>query len=130
LLIYIYPHKPAKDANTISLIQALQILKNDGVEITNEFEVDIKWLKDLRNNIEHYEFEIIEDRAEEYIGRIMSGILEFNSKYNYADILGFFQSIEDKLDIDWTDLKRMSALYRLKLKRAEDTIQQAENEWL
>lgn len=128
LLLYVHPYKPTKGANTITLSQAMQILKNAGIEITKEFEDDIKWLKDLRNNIEHYEFEIVENKAEEYIGRIMSGILEFNSEHNHADILGFFHSIEDKIDIDWAYLTKLSMLYRLKLKRVEDTVRQAEEE--
>src|ERR1700730_6754401 len=50
LLVFKKPSGSIKDALTIDVYEALQILKNDGVKIDPALEQDIKWLKRLRND--------------------------------------------------------------------------------
>ncbi|MGW8394488.1 hypothetical protein [Pseudoduganella sp. HUAS MS19] len=56
----------------------LEMCSVSGVELVdNEFANDISWLKQLRNNIEHFEFTLTAQDVRLCIGRIVRGAIEF-----------------------------------------------------
>jgi len=84
---------PNKDAYTVTLGEAKQRLARIGGVVFSRKHLDnIESIKKLRNEIEHYEFEINENLASTYIGRMLSFIFWFSSEH---------------LDLDWeSEFKR------------------------
>jgi hypothetical protein len=88
LLIYKNPF--AKNVNdesqTIGLHDAINFLKNEGYEISEKFATDLRWLKDLRNKIEHHKFAMNADEVRETIGRLMSAVVELDETHESIDL--------------------------------------------
>lgn len=91
LLIYKNPFAPTinEESQTIGLHEAINFLKNEGCEISEKFEKDIKWFKKLRNSIEHHRFEMDVNEVEEAIGRIMSAVVEFDENHESIDLQNY-----------------------------------------
>ncbi|MCK5288804.1 MAG: hypothetical protein KAJ79_07025 [Candidatus Omnitrophica bacterium] len=80
---------PDKGENTVSLKEAIQRLARiANVKFTKKHLDNVKSIKEIRNKIEHYEFEIDEKLAKTYIGRILSFIFWFS---------------QEQLSLDWED---------------------------
>lgn len=124
LLIYKNPFAKTitHDSQTIGLHEAINFLKNEGHEISDKFEKDIKWLKKLRNNIEHHKFEMDVEEVEDTIGRLMSAVVEFDESHENIDLSSYIGS-------DQYDLFHMIAdTYEGRLKKAEAEVKEAEEE--
>lgn len=59
---------------TITLWDALQFIKNDGSIINSKTIKDIEWIKELRNNIEHYQFSMDIREVRLIISRLLSSL--------------------------------------------------------
>jgi hypothetical protein len=79
LLIY---EKPAaknltSDKRTIGLWDAMAILSNAGMPLDEELARDVGWLKALRNDIEHYSFDMDVTAVRSALGRIIRAANDF-----------------------------------------------------
>lgn len=87
LLIYRNPFSKALDKEaTIGLWEAVQFFKNEQKELTAETLDDLKWIKSLRNNIEHYKFEMDLREARRTIGRLIRALNEFHEANGLTDL--------------------------------------------
>lgn len=121
LLIYKNPFSKtiSEESQTIGLYEAINFLKNEGHEITEKFEKDLKWLKKLRNSIEHHKFEMDVDEVEETIGRLMSAVVEFDESHENIDLSSYISR-------EQYDLFHMLAdTYEGRLKKAEEEVKKA-----
>jgi hypothetical protein len=87
LLIYKNPFsKKIEKENTIGLWEAVQFLKNEGVDISPDFDNDLAWIKKLRNDIEHYKFELDAIEVRTTLGRLIRATNELNDYEGLIDI--------------------------------------------
>jgi DNA-directed RNA polymerase subunit RPC12/RpoP len=87
LLIYKNPFsRNISRENTIGLWDAIQFLKNEGKEISQEFSSDLEWIKNLRNDIEHYKFELDVIDVRNVLGRLIRATDEFNEEHELIDV--------------------------------------------
>lgn len=57
---------------TIGIHRALSLLVNEGgVELPASFQADLKWFKELRNDVEHYQFELDAQQVRDVIARLL-----------------------------------------------------------
>jgi len=124
LLIYKNPFAKTinGESHTIGLLDAINFLKNEGYEITDKFEKDIKWLKKLRNNIEHHKFEMDVNEVEETIGRLMSAVVDFDESHENIDLSSYIESDQYGL------FHILANTYEGRLKKAELEVKEAEKE--
>ncbi|EPM4253881.1 hypothetical protein ACTLOY_002357 [Enterobacter hormaechei] len=95
---------------TVTLDEALSLAKCEkcsktGVDFVDiDFCNDIDWLKNLRNDIEHYQFRLTPKEARLYIGRLVRGVAEFIDIFDLfnlenevgSDNLQIFQTLADE----------------------------------
>jgi tetratricopeptide (TPR) repeat protein len=84
LLIYKNPFARNLDRNTaftITLDDAVHFLKNQGNEISSEFEDDLNALKKLRNQIEHHKFSMDLSEVKAAVGRLIAAINSFDEAH-------------------------------------------------
>lgn len=121
LLIYKNPY--AKNINqesqTIGLFEAINFLKNEGLEITDKFEQDLTWLKKLRNNIEHHKFEMDAAEVEETVGRLMSAVVTFDETHENINLSDYIKT--EQYDL----FHKLANTYEGQLKKAKDIVKQA-----
>lgn len=121
LLIYKNPF--AKNINrgsqTIGLHEAINFLKNEGLNISEIFEGDLKWLKELRNDIEHHKFSMVLDEVEQTIGRLMTAMVVFSNSHKKLDIGGYID--DDQYEI----FHKLANTYQDKLKKALSLVEEA-----
>jgi hypothetical protein len=90
LLIYKNPFsKNIAKENTIGLWEAVQFLKNEGKVISKEFNADLEWIKRLRNNIEHFKFELDAIEVRNILGRLIRAADEFVDENGLVVISSF-----------------------------------------
>ncbi len=121
LLIYKNPFSKSlnEESQTIGLFDAINFLKNEGHVISAKFEKDIRWLKKLRNNIEHHKFSMKVEEVEETIGRLMSAVVEFDESHKNIDISSL-------ISIEQYDLfNELANTYEARLKKAEEEVEYA-----
>ena len=98
LLIYKNPFaKDISKQKTIDIWDAINFIENlEGEDFFDdmyfEFRKNIVWLKGLRNEIEHFEFELDEDQVKVNIGRIIESACSFHKDYSKDSLL-------EKLDL-------------------------------
>lgn len=123
LLIFKNPF--AKEINsesqTIGLYEAINFLKNEGHDISEKFEKDIKWLKKLRNNIEHHKFSMEVAEVEDTIGRLMSAVVEFDESHENIDLSSYINS--DQYDL----FHSLASTYEGRLKKAKEEVDEVIN---
>lgn len=114
LLIYKNPFSKEinSDSQTIGLHEAINFLKNEGHNISEKFETDIKWLKKLRNNIEHHKFSMNVEEVEDTIGRLMSAVVEFDEAHKTIDLSSYIS--KDQYDL----FHELANTYEGRLKKA------------
>lgn len=57
---------------TINIHKALNFLVNEGgVELPASFQADLRWFKELRNDVEHYQFELDAHQVRDVIARLL-----------------------------------------------------------
>lgn len=121
LLIYKNPFARIinEESQTIGLFEAINFLKNEGHDISDKFEKDIKWLKKLRNNIEHHKFSMDVADVEETIGRLMSAVVEFDESHENIDL-------SSNISAEQYDLfHELANTYEGRLKKAEEKVEEA-----
>lgn len=78
--------------HTVTVEQALSIAKCEVCGITGNYFVDqgfiddINWMKDLRNSIEHFEFEFTAKEVRLCVGRLVRGLAEFTDIFSLFDL--------------------------------------------
>jgi ribosomal protein S27E len=81
LLIYSKPFTESLDRNkaqTITLWEAINFINNeDAGAVSKSFRNDLDWVKQLRNQIEHYKFEMDIAETRTVLGRLFRSMLEF-----------------------------------------------------
>jgi hypothetical protein len=121
LLIYKNPFAKSihEESHTIGLHDAINFLKNEGHSISKKFEEDIKWLKKLRNNIEHHKFSMDITKIEETIGRIISAVVDFDEAYKNIDLSTYIKVDQYNLFIE------LAYTYESRLKKAKLEVKEA-----
>lgn len=119
LLIYKNPFAAnLEKQQTIGLWEAVQFLRNEGHKIEPSFKKDLEWIKDLRNNIEHYKFTMDLSEVRATLGRLTQALLEFNDYVSDFDVAEHISPAN--LDL----FKTLSDAYKAKVaaarKRAEE----------
>lgn len=78
--------------HTVTVEQALSIAKCEVCGITGnhfvdqDFIDDINWMKNLRNSIEHFEFEFTAKEVRLCVGRLVRGLAEFTDVFSLFDL--------------------------------------------
>lgn len=106
---------PSKEAYTVSLDEAKNRLLNIcGVKFTKDHIRNIESIKKIRNEIEHYQFEIEKNEADVQIGRMMSFVFWFSREH-----LGLDWETELRSDDTWKVLLDMRGFYEERKKEVE-----------
>ncbi|ALM54062.1 hypothetical protein [Halomonas huangheensis] len=125
LLIYKNPFAEKLDrSKTIGFWESVNFISHETGQIAqnSEFRRDLNWLKKLRNDIEHYKFDMNVEEARETIGRIFRSVLEF---FEFVGIL----NLESYVPAELSDTFRaLSDEYEEKLQRATRAVENAESE--
>lgn len=124
LLIYKNPFAKNlnEDSFTIGLPEAIQFLKNEGKEITNEFSKDLDWVKKIRNSIEHHKFSMNVDEVKETVGRLVKTVYEFNESHHAINL-------DEYLDADtYNSFHELAKSYEFKIKKAVEEADSAQKE--
>lgn len=121
LLIYKNPFVKSinDESQTIGLYEAINFLRNEGHEISVKFEKDIKWLKKLRNNIEHHKFSMDVEEVEDAIGRLMSAVVEFDEAHENIDLSKYISTNQYDL------FHELANTYEGRLGKAEKEVEEA-----
>nr|BBJ03347.1 hypothetical protein YBY_11950 [Marinobacter nauticus] len=124
LLIYKNPFAKniEESSQTIGLYEAVNFLKNEGAELPPEFISDLKWLKELRNKIEHHKFKMNVSEARETIGRLIHAVVVFDNNYATIDLASHID--EENAEVFY-DLART---YEEQLEAALEKVKEAENQ--
>lgn len=78
---------------TISLHEAVRILQNAGHDLQKDLVADLEWLKKLRNDIEHYSFDMDIRAVRQAIGRILRATSDFA---HAASLTPLEESVQDE----------------------------------
>lgn len=98
---------PSTSARTVSAAEAVRRLQNIGeVEFTVSDQAALKTLRETRNEIEHYEFELNEEEAKVVIGNILVFIFRFS-----CDEVGLDWADRRLSDPAWVKLNEYAAFY-------------------
>lgn len=98
LLIYKNPFsKNIAKEQTIGLWDAVQFLVNEGYALDRSFFADLEWLKKLRNDIEHYAFDMDVPEVRRAMGRLVQAISEYHYDIGDEDIEQFVS--KENLDL-------------------------------
>lgn len=93
LLIYRNPFsKNLTKGGTIGLWDAIQFFSNEQKHLTPEMLEDLKWIKELRNNIEHFKFEMDTREARRAIGRLIRALNDFHEANGFTDLASLIES--------------------------------------
>lgn len=77
------------DANTVGSDEAIKRLSTiANISLTEQQQQAITAARQLRNQIEHYEFEISVEQAEAVVGRILAVVFELDSQHLGIDLMG------------------------------------------
>jgi len=122
LLIYKNPYAKTIDAEsqTIGLHEAINFLKNEGREISAKFEEDLRWLKKLRNNIEHHKFSMNVEEVEETIGRLINAVVEFDDAHESIDLTSYIDTAQYEV------FRNLAYTYEQRLEKAMEAVKEAE----
>jgi DNA-directed RNA polymerase subunit RPC12/RpoP/exonuclease VII small subunit len=120
LLVYKNPFakKIDDESQTIGLHDAINFLKNEGHELTPQFEEDLKWLKTLRNRIEHHKFSMDTEKVQETIGRLITAVAEFDESHEGIDLKGHLS--DDAFEL----FHELAKTYEKKLAKARAAVQE------
>lgn len=119
LLIYKNPFSnKIEREQTIGLREAIQFLKNEGHIFEDQMLKDLEWIKRLRNEIEHYKFDMDVREVRHTLGRLIQAAVIFNEQLNFFDL-------EEKIDSECLDtFKTLADEYTAKLAMARQEAQE------
>ena len=110
LLIYRDPFaKNLSKDKTISLWDAVNFINNESSKtLSIQFRKDLEWLKELRNNIEHYKFSLDVFETRRTIGRVFFSLNEFLEQESNVDLglkinaqnIAIFQTLSDEYELE------------------------------
>src|SRR6185436_7622935 len=66
--------------------EAIALIRNDGVELPPGFEKDMKWLRNLRNDIEHHRCTFEVEEVESAVGRLLHALFAFDSAHKVVEL--------------------------------------------
>ena len=99
-----------KDANTVGMDEAIKRLAVlEGIRLSDEQVQMVRTARNLRNQIEHFEFEISPEKAKIHVGSLLSFVFEFTREHlppgndRRLDLVG--QLRDNEL---WEDLRRVT----------------------
>jgi hypothetical protein len=124
LLIYKNPFAKIinGESQTIGLHEAVNFLKNEGHDFSKDFEDDLKWLKKLRNDIEHHKFSMNVTEVDDSIGRLMKAIVIFDEEHENIDLSGHISN--EHYEVFHT----LAETYEGRLIKAKKEVEDAEKE--
>ena len=124
LLIYKNPFaKSIEDSsNTIGLYEAVNFLRNEGADLPPEFITDLKWLKELRNRIEHHKFKMNVAEAKETIGRLIHAVVVFDQNHASIDLASHID--DENAEVFYV----LARTYEEQLEAALNKVKEAEDE--
>ncbi|MDD5299853.1 MAG: hypothetical protein PHD65_05075 [Gallionella sp.] len=109
---------PSTTAFTVSAANALRRLqKIGGVEFKGSDQSALKTIREKRNEIEHYEFEISEDEARVVIGNVLVFIFRFS-----CDELGLDWADRRLNDPEWAKLNEYAEFYEAQRSHILETL--------
>lgn len=119
LLIYKNPFAKdiTEESQTIGLFEAINFLKNEGHEIPDKFESDLRWLKKLRNGIEHHKFSMKLEEVQDCIGRLMSAVVAFDESHDILDLSAHIS--KDQYDL----FHELANTYEGRVKKAKQVVE-------
>lgn len=122
LLIYKNPFaKEIKDSSpTIGLFEAVNFLKNEGIELPLDFLTDLNWLKELRNKIEHHKFKMNVSEAKETVGRLVHAFVLFDQKSGAINLADHIDEENAEVFYD------LAKTYEAQLEAALEKVKEAE----
>ena len=101
------------DANTVSMDEAIKRLGAlEGITLSDEQASTLKAARNLRNQIEHFEFEVSPDKARIVVGSLLTFVFEFTNEHlppgddRRLDLVG--QLRQNEL---WKDLRKVTAYF-------------------
>jgi hypothetical protein len=120
LLIYCNPFderlgkpKGIQNVKTISIDEAVQFLKNTGIDMTSEFVGDLNFIKAIRNQIMHSKFSFNPDEADEKLGRLAKSFIELDEKFLDIELTSWLSEEENEL------FEKLNTNYLARLKKAK-----------
>lgn len=81
LLLQRHPGSDKRNGETIGIWEAVRILERSGTPIDGLLKNDLGWFKELRNDIEHYEFELSPAEVRVAIGRLVRAAEELSTSF-------------------------------------------------
>ncbi|HEJ9125026.1 TPA: hypothetical protein SML70_005024 [Serratia marcescens] len=109
------------DPYTITMDDAIEFIYSEG-ELDDELVQDIKAIKKIRNNIEHYAFEMDTKQIRLTIGRLMRGFYEFTDYVGLGDLNDAVHKQNIKI------FEMLADEYESKLQEAHADVREAHSE--
>jgi hypothetical protein len=113
-----------KDANTVGMDDALKRLTAlEGIALTDEQAQVVRSARHLRNQIEHFEFEISAEKAKIVVGSLLSFVFEFADEHlppgddPRLDLVG--QLRRNEL---WKDLRQVTDYFAVHARRVNERL--------
>ncbi len=113
---------PSTEAYTVTASEALARLhKIGGIDFTKEDEGALKTIREIRNEIEHYEFTISEKEAKIVIGNVLTFLFRFS-----LDELGLDWAERRLEDPSWRKLNEYAEFYNAQRSHILDVLMDSE----
>lgn len=113
---------PSKTAHTVSAADALQRLRKIGeVEFGEEDQAALKTVREKRNEIEHYEFQVTESESRLVIGNVLVFIFRFA-----RDELGLDWASRRIEDTHWAKLNEFAEFFESQRKSVLEQLENSE----
>ncbi len=113
---------PSTTAHTVTAAEALRRLeKIGGVDFKKSDQGALKTIREKRNEIEHYEFEINEAEAKVVIGNVLVFIFRFS-----LDELGLDWSERRLSDPEWAKLNQYAEFYEVQRAHVLETLAESD----
>jgi len=91
------------EQKTIGLWKCIKILQDNQLEIDDKFLADLKWIKALRNQVEHYEFSLDVAELKAFSGKIYSSILKYAEQHHETELMWHIDKTLQPVMLDLCD---------------------------
>jgi hypothetical protein len=121
LLLYKNPFAKSfeQESPTIGVQEAINFLKNEGRDLPDSFLEDLRWLKKLRNHIEHHKFDMDIAQVEATVGRLISAFVKFDQAHENIGLDAYVEIKQFDLFLE------LASNYELNLRKAENEVELA-----